>query len=61
MTHLLPTEAPRRLGGNGFLRRTWGVLVKEFIWLALRPSSAPGVRAWTCWVVKIERSDVVRP
>ena len=33
MTHLLPTEAPRRLGGNGFLRRTWAVLVKEFIQL----------------------------
>jgi ABC-2 type transport system permease protein len=33
MTHLLPTEAPRRLGGNGFLRRTWGMLVKEFIQL----------------------------
>jgi ABC-2 type transport system permease protein len=33
MTHLLPPEAPRRLGGNGFLRRTWGMLVKEFIQL----------------------------
>jgi ABC-2 type transport system permease protein len=33
MTHLLPTEAPRRLSGKGFLRRTWGMLVKEFIQL----------------------------
>ncbi|MFZ0426111.1 MAG: ABC transporter permease [Xanthobacteraceae bacterium] len=33
MTQLLPTEAPRRLGGSGFLRRTWGMLVKEFIQL----------------------------
>src|SRR5580658_8298549 len=33
MTHLLPTEAPRRLSGNGFSRRTRGMLVKEFIQL----------------------------
>ena len=33
MTQLLPTQAPRRLGGSGFLRRTWGMLVKEFIQL----------------------------
>ena len=33
MTHLLPTEAPRRLGGNGFWRKTFAVLVKEFIQL----------------------------
>ena len=33
MTHMLPTEAPRRFGGSGFLRKTWAVLVKEFIQL----------------------------
>ena len=33
MAHLLPSEAPRRLGGNGLLRKTWAVLVKEFIQL----------------------------
>jgi ABC-2 type transport system permease protein len=33
MTHLLPTQAPRRLPGNGFWRKTWAVLVKEFIQL----------------------------
>ena len=33
MTHLLPTQAPRRLPGDGFLRKTWAVLVKEFIQL----------------------------
>ena len=33
MAHLLPSEAPRRLGGNGLLRRIWAVLVKEFIQL----------------------------
>jgi ABC-2 type transport system permease protein len=33
MTHLLPTEAPRRLRGNGFWRKTWAMLVKEFIQL----------------------------
>src|ERR1017187_8168776 len=31
MTHLLPTQAPRRLPGDGFWRKTWAVLVKEFI------------------------------
>jgi ABC-2 type transport system permease protein len=30
---MLPSEAPRRLGGDGFLRKTWAVLVKEFIQL----------------------------
>jgi ABC-2 type transport system permease protein len=30
---MLPDMAPRRLGGNGFFRRTWAVLVKEFIQL----------------------------
>jgi ABC-2 type transport system permease protein len=33
MTHVLPTEAPRRLPGNGFGRKTWAMLVKEFIQL----------------------------
>jgi len=33
MTHLLPTEAPRRVGGRGFWRKTFAVLVKEFIQL----------------------------
>jgi ABC-2 type transport system permease protein len=33
MTHLLPTKAPRRLPGSGFWRKTWAVLVKEFIQL----------------------------
>src|SRR5476651_1236772 len=33
MTHLLPSEAPRRIGGDGFARKTWAVLVKEFIQL----------------------------
>jgi ABC-2 type transport system permease protein len=33
MTHLLPTQAPRRLPGSGFWRRTWAMLLKEFIQL----------------------------
>jgi len=33
MTHMLPSEAPRRLAGNGFWRKTWAVLLKEFIQL----------------------------
>ena len=33
MTHLLPTEAPRRHRGDGFFRKTWAVLIKEFIQL----------------------------
>ncbi|MBI3704000.1 MAG: ABC transporter permease [Rhizobiales bacterium] len=33
MTHLLPTQTARRLPGNGFWRKTWAVLVKEFIQL----------------------------
>jgi ABC-2 type transport system permease protein len=33
MAHLLPSEAPRRLDGNGFLRKIRAVLVKEFIQL----------------------------
>ncbi len=33
MTHLLPGQAPRRIRGNGFWRKTWAMLVKEFIQL----------------------------
>jgi ABC-2 type transport system permease protein len=33
MTHMLPSQAPRRLRGDGFARKTWAVLVKEFIQL----------------------------
>src|SRR3972149_500280 len=33
MTHMLPSQAPRRVAGNGFWRRTWAVLLKEFIQL----------------------------
>ena len=33
MTHILPSEAPRRISGNGFWRKTWAVLLKEFIQL----------------------------
>src|ERR1700690_4644491 len=33
MTHLLPTQAARRLSGDGFCRKTWAMLVKEFIQL----------------------------
>jgi ABC-2 type transport system permease protein len=33
MTQLLPTQAPRRLPGSGFGRKTWAMLVKEFIQL----------------------------
>jgi hypothetical protein len=33
MTHMLPSAAPRRLRGYGFWRKTWAVLVKEFIQL----------------------------
>jgi len=33
MTHLLPSQAPRRIVGDGFARKTWAVLVKEFIQL----------------------------
>ena len=33
MTHLLPMQAPRRIQGDGFWRKTWAVLVKEFIQL----------------------------
>jgi ABC-2 type transport system permease protein len=30
---MIPSVAPRRLGGHGFWRKTWAVLVKEFIQL----------------------------
>src|SRR6202142_4734572 len=33
MTHVLPTQTPRRLPGDGFCRKTWAMLVKEFIQL----------------------------
>src|SRR5664279_4249037 len=33
MTHMLPSQAPRRITGNGFVSRTWAMLVKEFIQL----------------------------
>ena len=33
MTHLLATQAARRLPGDGFWRKTWAMLVKEFIQL----------------------------
>jgi ABC-2 type transport system permease protein len=33
MTHVIPVEAPRRIRGGGFWRKTWAVLVKEFIQL----------------------------
>jgi ABC-2 type transport system permease protein len=33
MTHMLPAAAVRRLPGNGFWRKTWAMLVKEFIQL----------------------------
>ena len=33
MTHLLPPQAARRLRGEGFWRKTWAMLVKEFIQL----------------------------
>ena len=33
MTHMLPAAAARRLPGNGFWRKTWAMLVKEFIQL----------------------------
>jgi ABC-2 type transport system permease protein len=33
MTHVLPTQAPRRLPGDGFWRKTWAMLLKEFIQL----------------------------
>jgi ABC-2 type transport system permease protein len=33
VTKLLPTAAPRRIPGSGFWRKTWAMLIKEFIQL----------------------------
>jgi ABC-2 type transport system permease protein len=33
MTHMLPADAPRRERNGGFWRKTWAVLIKEFIQL----------------------------
>src|SRR5450631_969354 len=33
MTHMLPSQAPRRSRSDGFARKTWAMLVKEFIQL----------------------------
>ena len=33
MSHVMPTQASRRLPGDGFARKTWAMLVKEFIQL----------------------------
>ncbi|MFA6264688.1 MAG: ABC transporter permease [Pseudolabrys sp.] len=33
MSRILPTEAPRRFKGDGFWRKTWAMLIKEFIQL----------------------------
>ena len=33
MTHLLPPQTAQRLPGGGFWRKTWAMLVKEFIQL----------------------------
>ncbi|MEP7031630.1 MAG: ABC transporter permease, partial [Pseudolabrys sp.] len=33
MTRVIASQAPRRTAGNGFFRKTWAVLVKEFIQL----------------------------
>src|SRR5712691_4861217 len=33
MTHLLPAQAANRIEGEGFWRKTWAMLVKEFIQL----------------------------
>src|SRR5471032_919730 len=33
MTNMLPSHAPQRIGGDGFARKTWAMLVKEFIQL----------------------------
>ncbi|WP_082540665.1 ABC transporter permease [Pseudolabrys sp. Root1462] len=33
MNGLIPTEEPRRMRGDGFWRKTWAMLVKEFIQL----------------------------
>src|SRR5471030_1452276 len=33
MSHVLPSEAPRRASGDGFARKIWAMLVKEFLQL----------------------------
>jgi ABC-2 type transport system permease protein len=33
MTNMLPSHAPQRIRGDGFARKTWAMLVKEFIQL----------------------------
>ena len=33
MTHVIPSAPARRLAGDGFWRKTWAVLIKEFIQL----------------------------
>jgi ABC-2 type transport system permease protein len=33
MTHMLATQGPQRIAGDGFWRKTWAMLVKEFIQL----------------------------
>jgi len=33
MNQLIPKEAPRRIKGDGFFRKTWAMLIKEFIQL----------------------------
>ena len=33
MNQIIPDEAPRRTRGDGFWRKTWAVLIKEFIQL----------------------------
>jgi ABC-2 type transport system permease protein len=33
MTHVIPSTPARRLSGDGFWRKTWAVLIKEFIQL----------------------------
>lgn len=34
MSHIIPSEAPRRIAGNGFWSKTWAMLIKEFIQLS---------------------------
>jgi ABC-2 type transport system permease protein len=33
MSHVLPSQAPRRASGDGFARKIWAMLVKEFLQL----------------------------
>jgi hypothetical protein len=41
MTHLLPPQTAQRLAGGGFWRKTWAMLVKEFIQLNATVSRLP--------------------